>query len=81
MSDDLILSELADGSDRQAQTVEAETPAAVVIDEAVELSKRFADPEAGPFINGLLDGMSKRVGAGSYPRARPIALLPPPART
>ncbi|MCH7825807.1 MAG: transcription antitermination factor NusB [Acidobacteria bacterium] len=42
---------------------EDETPAAVVIDEAVELSKRFADPEAGPFINGLLDGMSKRVRA------------------
>ncbi len=41
---------------------EHETPAAVVIDEAVELSKRFADVEAGPFINGLLDGMSKRVG-------------------
>lgn len=42
---------------------EDETPAAVVIDEAVELSKRFADPEAGPFINGVLDGMSKREGA------------------
>ncbi len=42
---------------------EDETPAAVVIDEAVELSKRFADPEAGAFINGVLDGMSKREGA------------------
>ena len=42
---------------------EDETPAAVVIDEAVELSKRFADPAAGPFINGVLDGMSKRVEA------------------
>ena len=41
---------------------EEDTPAAVVIDEAVELSKRFSDPEAGAFVNGVLDGMSKRVG-------------------
>ena len=38
-----------------------DTPTAVVIDEAVELSKRFSDPEAGAFVNGVLDGMSKRV--------------------
>ncbi len=44
---------------------EDETPAAVVIDEAVELSKRFADAEAGPFINGVLDGMRKRAGVGA----------------
>ena len=44
---------------------EDETPAAVVIDEAIELSKRFSDPEAGSFVNGVLDGMSKRVAAGS----------------
>ena len=42
---------------------EEETPAAVVIDEAVELAKRFSDPEAGSFVNGVLDGMSKHAGA------------------
>ena len=41
---------------------EEETPAAVIIDEAVELAKRFSDPEAGSFVNGVLDGMSKHTG-------------------
>jgi N utilization substance protein B len=42
-----------------------ETPPAVVIDEAVELAKRFSGPESGPFVNGVLDGIRRRVGAGS----------------
>jgi len=44
---------------------EPETPPAVVIDEAVEISKRFSDPEAGSFVNGVLDGIRERVGAGN----------------
>jgi N utilization substance protein B len=40
---------------------EEETPSAVVIDEAVELAKRFSDPDAGSFVNGVLDGMSKHL--------------------
>ncbi len=32
-----------------------ELPASVVINEAVELGKRFATPEAARFINGVLD--------------------------
>jgi N utilization substance protein B len=43
---------------------ESDIPAAVVIDEAVELAKRFSGPEAGPFVNGVLDGIKERVGAG-----------------
>ena len=42
---------------------EAGTPAAVVIDEAVELSKRFSGDEAGSFINGVLDGMREKAQA------------------
>ena len=34
---------------------EAEIPAMVTINEAVELAKRFADDEARRFVNGLLD--------------------------
>ncbi len=34
---------------------ESEIPAAVTINEAVELAKRFADDEAQRFVNGLLD--------------------------
>lgn len=41
----------------------SDTPPAVVIDEAVELCKRFSGPEAGPFVNGVLDGIRERVSA------------------
>ena len=40
---------------------ERDTPPAVVIDEAVELSKRFSGDEAGSFINGVLDGMREKL--------------------
>ena len=37
------------------------TPAAVVIDEAVELAKRFGDEGSPAFVNGVLDAIRKRV--------------------
>ncbi len=37
-----------------------ETPPAVVIDEAVELAKRFGSEHSGPFVNGVLDGFFHR---------------------
>ncbi len=40
---------------------EQETPPAVVIDEAIELAKRFSGPESGQFVNGILDGIRKRL--------------------
>lgn len=40
---------------------EPETPAAVVIDEAIELGKRFSGPGSGKFVNGILDGIRKRL--------------------
>jgi len=40
---------------------QSETPQAVVIDEALELAKRFSTPEAVKFINGVLDGVRKRL--------------------
>jgi len=49
---------------------ETATPAAVVIDEAVELSKRFSGEEAGSFVNGVLDGMREKVEGDS-------AVVPP----
>jgi len=33
----------------------ATRPAAVAIDEAVELAKRFGSAQSGPFVNGILD--------------------------
>jgi len=38
-----------------------ETPAAVVIDEALEIAKRFSTPKSSQFVNGILDGIRKRV--------------------
>ena len=40
---------------------EADTPAAVVIDEAIELGKRFSGEGSARFVNGILDGIRKRL--------------------
>ena len=37
----------------------AETPPKVVINEAVELAKRFGSAESGKFVNGVLDSVHK----------------------
>jgi N utilization substance protein B len=37
----------------------AETPPKVVINEAIELAKKFSSAEAAPFINGILDAVHK----------------------
>jgi N utilization substance protein B len=38
---------------------EAEVPTPVIIDQAVELAKRFCSPEAGALVNGILGTMAK----------------------
>jgi N utilization substance protein B len=38
-----------------------ETPPIVVIDEAIELAKRFGGDESGLFVNGVLDGIRKKL--------------------
>jgi N utilization substance protein B len=38
---------------------EDEVPARVVINEAIEVAKRFGNEESGPFINGILDAIRK----------------------
>jgi len=40
---------------------EAGTPAAVVLDEAVELAKRFGEADSPSFVNGVLDAIRRRV--------------------
>jgi len=42
---------------------EPDTPNAVVIDEAIEISKRFCGPDAGHFVNGVLDGIREKLGS------------------
>ena len=40
---------------------ETQTPAAVVLDEAVELAKRFGEEDSPSFVNGVLDAIRRRV--------------------
>jgi N utilization substance protein B len=39
---------------------QAETPHAVVIDEAIEIAKKYGAEESARFVNGVLDGFVKR---------------------
>ena len=38
-----------------------DTPPAVVIDEAIEVARKYGSGESGPFINGILDAVRRRV--------------------
>jgi len=40
---------------------EQATPAAVILDEAVELAKRFGEADSPSFVNGVLDAIRRRV--------------------
>ena len=41
------------------ELLRTETPAAVVIDEAIELARRFSGDDSARFVNGVLDAMRK----------------------
>lgn len=41
------------------------TPRAVVINEAIEIARKFSTPESVQFINGVLDSVGKEIEAGS----------------
>jgi N utilization substance protein B len=47
---------------------EPDTPAAVILDEAVELAKLYGGPESGAFVNGIADGIRRRLAAGELVR-------------
>ena len=47
---------------------EPDTPAAVILDEAVELAKLFGGEESGAFVNGLADGIRRRIESGEMVR-------------
>ena len=44
---------------------EPDTPAAVVIDEAIELAKRFGEADSPAFVNGVLDAVRRQVRGGA----------------
>jgi N utilization substance protein B len=44
-----------------------ETPRAVILDEAVEIAKRFGTEESGAFVNGVLDRIADDCGRADEP--------------
>ena len=50
---------------------EAATPAAVIIDEAIEVAKKFGSEDSGGFINGILDAIRRQADPRSAGGAGP----------
>lgn len=50
---------------------EPQTPRPVIIDEAIELAKCFGGDESGEFVNGVLDGLRKRLDPAASEAAPP----------
>ena len=48
---------------------EAETPRAVILDEAVELAKRFGTEDSGAFVNGVLGRVADDCGRVREPES------------
>ena len=46
-----------------AEFLAMETPRPVVINEALEIARRFSAPESVHFINGVLDSIAREIGA------------------
>ena len=48
-----------------------DTPPVVVLDEAIEVGKKYGSEQSGSFINGILDAVRKRIVRGEVPSTRP----------
>jgi N utilization substance protein B len=48
--------------------VQQDTPRAVLLDEAVELAKRFGTEESGAFVNGVLSRVADELGRRDAPK-------------
>ena len=49
---------------------DSDTPPPVVINEALELARTFSTEESVKFVNGMLDGIRKKIEGGLEPDAR-----------
>jgi N utilization substance protein B len=47
-----------------------DTPSVVILDEAIEVGKKYGSEQSGSFINGILDAVRKRIERGEVPSAR-----------
>jgi N utilization substance protein B len=57
-----------------------DTPASVILDEAVELARRFGDEPSPAFVNGVLDAVAHSVRSGELEGAQPRPRSRRPAR-
>jgi N utilization substance protein B len=48
---------------------EADVPKVVIVDEAIELAKKFGSERSGSFVNGLLDGYMKKLSVATETEA------------
>ncbi|MGI6198665.1 MAG: transcription antitermination factor NusB [Candidatus Cloacimonadaceae bacterium] len=44
-----------------------DTPPAVIINEAIEISKKFCSESTGKFVNGILDAINKEIKEDAHP--------------
>jgi transcription antitermination protein NusB len=51
------------------ELLHTDTPPKVVVDEAVELAKRFGSAQSSQFVNGILDRIMHEAGPGARPQA------------
>ncbi|MES1178154.1 MAG: transcription antitermination factor NusB [Myxococcales bacterium] len=49
----------------------SDVPRAVILDEAVEVAKRFGTEDSGAFVNGVLDRIAENLGRKDEPGAPP----------
>jgi len=54
------------------ELMRSDTPAQVILDEAIELARRFGDDPSPAFVNGVLDAVAVAMRGGELPR-RPRA--------
>ncbi len=52
---------------------ELDTPLVVIIDEAIEISKKYGSEDSGAFINGILDAIKKKIESGQLESQRIIS--------
>jgi N utilization substance protein B len=50
------------------ELIRTDTPARIVLDEAIELARRFGDDPSPSFVNGVLDAVARAVGRGDERR-------------
>ena len=52
------------------ELIRTDTPVSVILDEAIQLARRFGGESSPGFVNGVLDAVAKQVGKQTQPDAK-----------